>query len=847
MRKPLLVLAAIAAALVSSPAAFAAPTQMLVNPLLGAPYAPIAASVGKSNITGEIANGWTDNSAWGDVDVAYSRETVDTHGESSAQRVVARAIRRGGVQFVQSLPALAGHIYACSVWMKSAEGTTLSVSFRQAVAPYKSYGRSVATLAGVWQRIAFTAAATDDTQAYFMISLPEGADVLVTDASVTDVTASESDAAPLSGNLLPDASFEAGFGGGWSVRCRLADFVSTAKFEARDTRPEIDASTSADQKQSVKVALPSGGTAIVSSPLVAYNYGRVYTASVALKSDVPGAFARLQILGASEVKQYPLTDEWQRYSISARIPYGDATRLTVSESSPGAGNVWFDDAEMHEGAFAAPSPHKPSAELALSVNRPGGVFFDRESAVIRIRAANCPSGATVRATCLDLYGKRSILPAIPATAESVKIASPAAHPRGVFKLTAQLFDAHGKPFGPQISQVFARLPRPRDIDPAKSAFGVHIPLAPAYFDIARATGARWCRIHDASILTKWPVAEPTPGDYRYYDDSVASAKAHGVAILGMLDGAPKWASAQPAATTGYWSMYNHVDAPDALDRFGDYVTRVVSHYRGSIDAWEVWNEPWGKQNSPGSPEIYGQLLKIAYAKAHAANPDAVIVGIDATRGQDAFTEGAMKSGEGSANYDEMSFHEYFRTLYGGPDSQAAKDRAMYGGFERRYGEVRPHWITEAAPEEGLRSFYAVDDASLRIQCAQQVRFDVTELANGVKRVFYYALHADPAEGDYGLIALEHDRTIRPLLAARAVLASLIDGATFEARSEPSPGVDDYAFKQTDGTRVEVLWSYDGARHAVPIPTGAHILDALGNPLPSSAPVTVTAEPVYVVR
>jgi glucose dehydrogenase len=92
---------------------------------------------------------------------------------------------------------------------------------------------------------------------------------------------------------------------------------------------------------------------------------------------------------------------------------------------------------------------------------------------------------------------------------------------------------------------------------------------------------------------------------------------------------------------------------------------------------------------------------------------------------------------------------------------------------------------------------------------------------------------------------EYDNSIKPMLAARAVLASLVDGMGTPTRSEPVKGVDLYTY----GTRkpVQVLWSYDGETHNVPIPRGARALDIWGNPIRTKANIiSVGPEPKYFV-
>jgi hypothetical protein len=87
-----------------------------------------------------------------------------------------------------------------------------------------------------------------------------------------------------------------------------------------------------------------------------------------------------------------------------------------------------------------------------------------------------------------------------------------------------------------------------------------------------------------------------------------------------------------------------------------------------------------------------------------------------------------------------------------------------------------------------------------------VRFDVVQLTAGVQKMFLYSLGLTSPQGQDDLASVEHDRTIRPQLAARAVLANLIDAAKPLGRTEPKPGLDAIPSSTDKGQKVQVLWS-----------------------------------------
>ncbi|MDQ4075610.1 MAG: cellulase family glycosylhydrolase [Chloroflexota bacterium] len=109
--------------------------------------------------------------------------------------------------------------------------------------------------------------------------------------------------------------------------------------------------------------------------------------------------------------------------------------------------------------------------------------------------------------------------------------------------------------------------------------------------------------------------------WRKYDQIVDLAEARDIEIIARLSNPPTWSRAAG-------DELGAKAPPDYLERYGDYVEAVVSRYRGRIKYYQVWNEPncceeWGRR--PVSPEQYVELLKVAYTRAKAADPDAVIL------------------------------------------------------------------------------------------------------------------------------------------------------------------------------------------------------------------------------
>jgi hypothetical protein len=789
-------------------------------------------------VSGLVGKGWSDNSDWADVKVAYALETTNPRRGAFCQRVTLHRIGSGAVQLTRSVKFQRGRAYALSVWMRGRPGTSVSLILRKQGEPYTHYAVSEAVLLPEWREYSVEGPVPEDADGLLMLRMTAPGEVFLDDVRLADMTDATANAAPARGNLLAGGSFEAGLPFGWSTRIGGA-----ASPDILDPRPSIDETTAVDGRRSYRLDLPAGMDAEIRGPLIRPNIGRAHAVSVWMKA-TPDAYVDVELERTPLTVGLAIGKEWKRVGLKGVMPYQRWTRFRVRARAPGgAVSLWMDGAQVEEAAepAAAYVPHAPH-EVVLRLDQPGSIVFDEAEASLAVVPAP-PEGARLRLRMTDVDGAAKDLPPLPLPASRVPLP---ATPRGVFKLTAEVVSKDGKSLSSPVELVWSRLPRPREIAPSSSYFGLHMPIEPAFIAMARASGHRWTRVHDTSMFTKWPVTETAPGAWRFFDKHADAARDGGMAVLGMLDGAPRWVSTKPREG-GYWGIWHLPDRPEAAKAWEAYVGAVVGHYRGRIDAWEVWNEPWGDwfSGNGGTPQLYAELLRIAYRTAKAANPACVVVGVDTYRGHDAWHEGVLAAAKLDA-FDAFSFHDYNDALYGGPTPLAKVQADAFNAAQARHGAPKPLWNTEGGAL-ALASMYAPETGGmpLRAQLAQGVRYDVTMMAAGVRMFCYYAAHADPGMG-HPEGALEWDRAIKPLLAGRAVLASLVDGLGPPVRSEPAAGVDLYAYPARDGQVVQVLWSHDGEPHPVPIPAQARVLDVFGNPLALEGRVTVTIEPVYFI-
>ncbi len=128
----------------------------------------------------------------------------------------------------------------------------------------------------------------------------------------------------------------------------------------------------------------------------------------------------------------------------------------------------------------------------------------------------------------------------------------------------------------------------------------------------------------------WPYIEPEQGEFAWdhADTVIDHAQNQGLTVIARLGWTPTWA--RPQGRDGgqeQETTLTYLD-PEAYRPFADFVAHFAARYRGRVDHIIIWNEPnlsfeWGYR--PVDPEGYVDLLREVTPRAHAANPDVVVM------------------------------------------------------------------------------------------------------------------------------------------------------------------------------------------------------------------------------
>ena len=115
--------------------------------------------------------------------------------------------------------------------------------------------------------------------------------------------------------------------------------------------------------------------------------------------------------------------------------------------------------------------------------------------------------------------------------------------------------------------------------------------------------------------------EPHRSAWEKYDEIVDLAEQNGMEVIVRISNPPEWTRSAGDAPGTF-------APPDNVQDFADFVSAVVSRYKGRVRYYQLWNEPniypeWGSY--PISPEQYTELLQAGATAARAADPNVVII------------------------------------------------------------------------------------------------------------------------------------------------------------------------------------------------------------------------------
>ena len=369
-----------------------------------------------------------------------------------------------------------------------------------------------------------------------------------------------------------------------------------------------------------------------------------------------------------------------------------------------------------------------------------------------------------------------------------------------------------------------------------------------YVDLARMAGISFWRDE-----LPWSSVEPAKGQYTIAaaaDAAVDYTLSIGLEPLFILDyGNSNYGS---DVTTDEW-----------LQGYLGYVEYMVTHFKGRIKYYEVWNE-WNiglggmDKKYRDMADVYAKLLIETYKVIKAIDPTITVIGGVVAGGEEKWTENFLKCPGAIDAMDVFSYHEY-------PDNDFTEFVEQYEvvrALMAKYGRPDiPMWVTETGyPTHIGRNSFTEEEAAGNL-----VSLYTWAIANpdALDQIFWYDLHNDGVEREngehnFGLLDNWNVDTNTVPMAAKPAFVALCAMNTILADAEfvglydmGHKDISAYHFKK-DGKDLLVAWADDVALNMVATVGENNIIvtDMYGNAnalIPADGKVSLffSDSPIYI--
>ncbi|MEM6551362.1 MAG: hypothetical protein AAF750_04460 [Planctomycetota bacterium] len=830
-------------------------------------------SASKADVTGVLPRDWRDDSAWADVAVDYSTIRSGAFEGEQALRVEVTRVSSGQVQLaLRNVPMLEDRAIELSFAARSPTGTPIRLRLQQKAPPYRMRWEAVVPVAAEWGRVSRVLPPTvNDNGTQFLIVIEQRGVVDLDAFALRYIDPPEDGrASALTQNLLPVSSFPDGLPAPWLLRDRLVAETNTT-----ETGP-----TGASALR--LISPPRYNAAAFTASILLGFYGTAgvdHTLSLYAKAETPGANMALRMGPPSKPifkepfgSYQPVGSEWARYEHTVTLPANEDGYYILQIAITHDTALLIDGLQLEAATRATPPTLTGPAELTLQPAQTKGVFTDDEPLVLRASTlGTIPDGAVLRASIEQIGGRSADLDpiAVPVAGFDrfeVPIGGRIAQRFGSFRVEAWIESADGSPLTRKAEALMMRVRTPRFANERRpeSPFGIHWRTGHLSEDEARTAkklGFNWLRLFST---VAWHSVEVEPGrfDFSRADRDIELLEANHLMGLGIVGtGAPKWYADNPHDYRG-WACF----APTDLEPWRRYSEALVQRYRGRMDHFEAWNEPYyphffTKTVTPdgvrqiASAERYVEVHRVFKEALDTHNPDAVLAWNTSATAAPQRTLDTIAAGV--LDYtDAVSIHEY--------NGSSAIEDVLIGHAESVREKMGPQadrlplWNTEGG--HGMSQLFNVyrhvpptlsEDHAV-FWANWLCRYYLGSLESGVDKFFLYLIAPNPW-WKAGYSVSNVDGRLGPNMAALSNLFWQVDGTRFVERVPRSDGLIALVFA-SDERRVLVLHRPSGAPDFVDLPKDAERFDLWGNPMSPRRPVGLnlsyvqtSATPAELVR
>ena len=281
-----------------------------------------------------------------------------------------------------------------------------------------------------------------------------------------------------------------------------------------------------------RISFQGKGNLELVGPAKALPAGTPFAAALWFRSEPPGAIIAFDLRDNENEKPIALHGEtmatggWQLLKVQETLPPSVTGHYYFELTASGTDTTVYLDGlwlgRVDEPLEDTWRPATQEAGVVLEPVAPWGVVNGSEEQRVRARVCGViRPGMQLRLQATNTLGMTAALPAISIDEsglfeKEIPITDAVAQPFGMLRVEGHVTDAWGMAASTRCETLLTRAPEPLPGPMPGSCFGVHVSLREPDLEAVARLGYKWCRIHDASAITKWGYVEPEPGNWIWH-------------------------------------------------------------------------------------------------------------------------------------------------------------------------------------------------------------------------------------------------------------------------------------------------------------------------------------------
>jgi hypothetical protein len=341
----------------------------------------------------------------------------------------------------------------------------------------------------------------------------------------------------------------------------------------------------------------------------------------------------------------------------------------------------------------------------------------------------------------------------------------------------------------------------------------------------------WCQMDKGTVSNQY--------DFGQLDALLAQASRLDADALYTFASTPQWASSgsypQPSDTDQCSPWPAPTMAPADESYWTNFVTALVTHAKGRIHAYELWNEVDYSAFWTGGMDAMVRMSVDAAAIIHRIDPSALVLTPSITATPEGYAWlGQYLSELPPGTIDAIAIHTY---TSGAPeDALPAEMTAVRSALPATYASI-PIWSTEGG--WGQNKDFSSNPSDQRAFVA---RYDLQLLAQHVERSYWYAY----PNGAWGTLqsGAWDSGTLTPAGVTSGTVYAWLAGATLAGCATGDGNFWTCELTTSDGKQARIVWA---TKWAVWYPTSGYttVKTLDGRSSPATGWIQVLSEPVML--